>query len=109
MTPIKATQVEYGDQPLPDALAERPVIKATYSGAWAPTAVVAGGSLALNVTVTGAAVGDIVLCSFTSILGDGILKAQVTATNTVTVTLHNLGTGSLSLASGTLRLKPIGA
>ena len=55
---------------------------------------------AFDITVTGAALGDMVLgisCSLDSI--DLQITGQVTAANTVTVVVSNLTTGSLNLGS----------
>lgn len=64
-----------------------------------------GGVTTVSVTVTGAALGDVVLgVSHTLNLTAGaILHGQVTATNTVSVTLYNRTGGALDPASGTVR------
>tara|TARA_R110002020_G_scaffold152890_1_gene331904 strand:- start:10367 stop:10696 length:330 start_codon:yes stop_codon:yes gene_type:complete len=58
-----------------------------------------------DVTVTGAALGDIVIASFGIDVADVTLSAQVTAADTVTWHLKNTsGTADLNLGSSTLRL-----
>lgn len=108
-TLLTSSQVTHTGEPLSQLLPELLLRKATYSGAWAPTAVAPGAALTLEVSIPGAVPGDFTLASFTSLLGNGIIKAQVTAANTVTVTLHNLGSTSLSLSAGTLSLLLVGA
>jgi hypothetical protein len=70
-------------------------------------ASLASGATALNttVTVTGAALGDVVLgCSMSVAVPAGcFLQGQVTGADTVTVTLYNISGGAVDLASGTLR------
>jgi hypothetical protein len=57
-----------------------------------------------DVTVTGAVLGDFAAASFSLDLPNGCwLSAHVSATNTVTVTLHNESGSSQDLASGTVR------
>jgi hypothetical protein len=59
--------------------------------------------LAENVTVTGAALGDFALASMSVDIADLGLDAHVTAANTVTVTLTNVGAANpTDLGSGTL-------
>jgi hypothetical protein len=57
-----------------------------------------------DVTVTGAALGDVVLASFTVDTVDTAIVAAVTAANTVTVTVLNNTAGAVNLAAGTLTL-----
>lgn len=63
-----------------------------------------GDTTSTTVTVTGAALGDVVLgVSHTvAVPGGMILAGNVTASNTVTVTLHNESGGTVDLASGTV-------
>ena len=57
------------------------------------------------ITVTGAALGDMILgCSVSVDIADGVLDAQVTAADTVTVVLANNTGGALDLASATYRV-----
>lgn len=70
-----------------------------------PPSIADDAEASTTVTVTGAALGDFALASF-SLSTQGIkLAAQVTAANTVTVNLHNRTGGVLDLASGTLRAR----
>ena len=57
------------------------------------------------VTVTGAAVGDFAECSFGVSLAGMIASAYVSAADTVTVVLFNATTGTVDLASTTLRAR----
>lgn len=59
---------------------------------------------ATDVTVTGAALGDLVLASFSLDATDVVVTAAVTAANTVTVVVLNNTAGAVNLAAGTLRL-----
>src|SRR5262245_25911549 len=64
---------------------------------------------ATDITITGAALGDLVLCSFNLDATDAVVTAAVTAANTVTVVVLNNTAGAVNLAAGTLRvwvLKP---
>ncbi len=82
----------------------RPIVK-HYSAtkAWDPSNVLAGAQTSTTVTVTGAALGDEVTCSFSLDLQLMQLTGYVSATDTVTCVLRN-GTGApIDLASGTLR------
>jgi hypothetical protein len=56
------------------------------------------------VTVTGAALGDFVLVSFSLDVADLTLTAAVTATNTVTAQLSNLTGSAVDLGSGTVKV-----
>ncbi len=55
------------------------------------------------VTVTGAALGDFVLCSFSLDVADVFVNGQVTAADTVTVVFQNHTNGTADLSSGTVR------
>lgn len=70
-------------------------------------ASVADGTFATTtVTVTGAALGDFALASMDAALTAGTwLSAFVSATDTVTVTLHNESGGAVDMASGTLAVR----
>lgn len=76
---------------------------------WNPGNVLNGAITTTTLTVTGAAVNDPVLVSFPLLVGAaaataGItLTGQVTATNTVTVTLRNDTGGAVDLDSGAVR------
>lgn len=76
----------------------------TGSTTWDPASVADGAMTSTTVTVTGAAVGDVVAVGFSVAVPAGaLLVGSVTATNTVTVTLFNKTGGALDLGSGTLK------
>ena len=58
-----------------------------------------------TLTVTGAAVGDYCLASFSVDLTGMTLLAWVSATNTVKFQFQNKTAGTLDLASGTVRVR----
>lgn len=70
---------------------------------WDPGNLAAGGTETKTVTVTGAALGDEVTCSFSLSLQGMQLTGYVSAANTATCVLYNCTAGALDLASGTLR------
>ena len=76
----------------------------TGSATWNPGAIGNGAEEAKEVTVTGAALGDFALASFSLDVTDLTLDAQVTAANTVTCILANNTGGAIDLASGTVRV-----
>jgi hypothetical protein len=57
-----------------------------------------------DVTVTGAALGDMVLVSLGVDTVDAVVAGAVTAANTVTVTLLNNTAGAVDLASTTVKI-----
>ena len=59
---------------------------------------------ATDITVTGAALGDVVLVSFNLDATDAVVTAAVTAANTVTVVVLNNTAGAVNLAAGKLIL-----
>ncbi len=70
---------------------------------WNPDNVANGAQTTTTITVTGAAIGDVVAVGFSQDLQALQLTGYVSAADTVTVVLQN-GTGSpVDLASGTLR------
>jgi hypothetical protein len=74
--------------------------------AWDPPTVGSLGFSSTTITVAGASVGNPVSVGFSPAVPAGvILTAQVTAANTVTVTLFNAGGEAVDLASGTLRVE----
>ena len=76
------------------------------SATWDPANAVSGGPpQATNITVTGAALGDMVLVSFSLDVQDLTLTGNVVAANTVAVVLTNTTAGDVNLASGTLRVR----
>ena len=79
----------------------------TGSATWNPGAIGDGNEEAAEVTVTGAALGDYCLVSFSLDVEDLVLDAQVTAANTVTCILANNTGGAINLESGTVYVKVI--
>lgn len=75
------------------------------SATWNPGSIADGDELAVDVTVTGAALGDYAMASFSLDVSDLVLDAQVTASNTVTCVLANNTGGAVDLASGTLYVR----
>src|SRR5262249_57763162 len=80
-----------------------PIIEA--SSAWDPGNVSAGSFVSADVTVGGAALGDLAVGSFSLDVQDLVLSAAVTAADTVTVTLSNNTAGAVNLNTGTLFVK----
>jgi len=77
--------------------------------AWGDLASIAVGAMqAKDVTVTGAALGDFAIASFSVDVTDLVLNAQVTAADTVTCVLLNNTAGAVDLGTGgTLYVKVI--
>jgi hypothetical protein len=75
--------------------------QATYD----PGSLADGAGASTTVTVTGAALGDFAAVSFSLDLQGITLTAYVSAADTVTCRFQNETTGTLDLASGTLRAK----
>jgi hypothetical protein len=72
---------------------------------WDPADIADGAVTNVDVTVTGAAAGDTAVASHSKLtVAKAYTMAQVTAANTVTVTLVNHTGGNLNVASGTLRV-----
>lgn len=74
------------------------------STTWDPPSIAAGSTAGVNVTVTGATVGDFAVASFSINISNLSLSAAVVATNTVTVRLDNNSASPIDLASGTLKV-----
>jgi hypothetical protein len=72
---------------------------------WDPASVANGAQVTKTVTVTGAALGDFAIPSFSLDTAGLSLSADVTSANTVTVKLHNTSGGAVDLASGILRVR----
>ncbi len=77
----------------------------TGSATWDPGSIGDGNEESKEVTVTGAALGDFAIASFSLDVTDLVLDAQVTAADTVTCILANNTGGNIDLASGTIRAK----
>lgn len=77
----------------------------TGSATYDPPSLASGAEASTTVTVTGAALGDFAIASFSLSTQAIKLTAQVTAANTVTVNFHNQTGGTIDLASGTLRAR----
>lgn len=75
-----------------------------YSGTWDPGNAADSTPVTTDITVTGAAVGDFALASFSVDVVDVTLVANVVAANTVAVSLVNTTGSGVNLASGTLRV-----
>lgn len=69
---------------------------------WNPGSISSGGSEEKDITVTGAALGDFCLASFSLDLQGLTISSYVSAANTVTVTLANLSGSAVDIASGTV-------
>jgi len=69
---------------------------------WNPDSIANGSSASTTVTVSGAALGDYAIVSFSLDLSGLTLSAYVSAANTVTVVLSNLTGAAVNLASGTV-------
>ena len=72
---------------------------------WDAGSIADGDEEAKDVTVTGAAIGDYAIASFSSDISDLTLDAQVTAANTVTCVLANNTGGAVDLASSTVYVR----
>ncbi len=74
----------------------------TGSTTWDPASIADGDKEAKDVTVTGAAMGDYCIASFSLDVTDLSISATVTAADTVTVVLANNTGGAVDLGSGTV-------
>lgn len=68
---------------------------------WDAASIANGAKEAKDITVTGAALGDFVLCSLGVALSNLSLTASVKSTDTVTMILSNNSGGAVDLASTT--------
>ncbi|MDM8352904.1 hypothetical protein [Brevundimonas diminuta] len=80
-----------------------PVLRASL--AWDPPSTPSGGQNYVDVTVTGAAVGDFAQASSPDSLSNLTLSATVTAANTVRVYLQNLTGSAVDVGSITIRVR----
>ena len=76
---------------------------------YTPPSLAAGVGGTAAVTVTGAALGDYVVASFSNSLQGIQLSADVSAADTVTAIFYNGTGGTIDLASGTLRARVVKA
>ena len=82
------------------------VAEFTGSATWDPGSIADGDEEAVEVTVTGAALGDFVTgVSFSLDVADLVLNVSVTAADTVTCILANNTGGAIDLSSGTVRVR----
>jgi hypothetical protein len=77
----------------------------TGSAVWDPASIPVNDKATTTITVTGAALGDFVLVSFSATLSTLTATAYVSSANTVTVVLHNNVTGAVDLASMTVYVR----
>jgi len=76
-----------------------------FTDTWDPSSIDAAGYEAKDVTIPGAAVGDFVLLSLSTILtNDMILAGNVSAADTVTAILFNPTSGAIDVDEGTLSI-----
>lgn len=75
----------------------------TGSATWDAGSILDGDEEAKEITVTGAALGDYVVCSLSIDVTDLAVVGSVTAANTVTALLLNNTGGAIDLASATVR------
>lgn len=76
----------------------------TGSATWDVADLATGAQESKDVTVTGAALGDFAVASLSVDNVDLLVTANVTATNTATVTVANETGGNVNLASATVRV-----
>ena len=82
-----------------------PILKhLSTTATWNPGNLVAGAQTSVATTLTGAALGDEVTCSFSLDLQLLQLTSYVSSANTITSILQNGTAGAIDLASGTLRV-----
>jgi len=70
-----------------------------------PPSLASGTGVQTTINITGAALGDFVLVSFSLDLTGVVLSGWVSATNVVTARFQNFAAGTVDLASGTLRAR----
>lgn len=76
------------------------------AASWDPASVASGASTSTTITLAGAAIGDMILPTLSLAIPAGmLLTANVTAADTVTVTLSNLSGGAVDLGNSTLRVR----
>lgn len=77
------------------------------SSAVNPASMLDGNEEAFEITVPGSKLGDFAFVSCSIDVADLELSAQVTAANTVTVSLSNNTGGTIDLGACTLRVKTV--
>lgn len=77
----------------------------TGSATYDPPSLVDGAGAQTNVTVSGAALGDFAICSFSNSISSITVTAAITAANQGTVRFQNESTSTIDLASGTLTVR----
>lgn len=75
-----------------------------YEAVWDPASVLSNGETHENITVPGAELGDIVLVSVDVDVADVDIVAHVTASDTVTVGVHNPTSGAVDLGQLNLHI-----
>lgn len=81
-------------------------VRASYTDATVdPPNLASGAASQTTMTINGARPGDMATASFTPANAGVMVSANVTDTNTVTVTFFNVSSGSIDLPSGTLRVR----
>jgi hypothetical protein len=71
---------------------------------WDPISLVDGAGETKSITVTGAALGDIVLVAPPYDMQDFVFSGYVQAANTVEIRIQNESTATVNLASGTWKV-----
>jgi len=71
------------------------------SKTWNPSAIADGDEEALEISVSGAALGDFVLSSINVDMLDCVLRGAVTAADVVTLVIANNTGGAINIADGT--------
>lgn len=87
----------------------RYAVQLTGSTTWNPGSIGDGDEQTQVVNVTGAALGDFVIPSFSLDVSDLQLTADVTVAGQITAVLSNSTNGAIDLAEGTLRVRVIRA
>lgn len=104
-TQIKSTQVTHAGVSLKTFLDSVPTVAVSASSTYDPPSIAAGDTILQDFTITGAQVGDFVQVSFSQALAGCIMQGQVTAVNTLTLTIHNPGASSINIIGGTLKVR----
>ena len=74
---------------------------------WNPASIADGNEVAVDVTVPGAKLGDMVFVSPEVDVVDATVSATVTAANTVTIVLANNTGGGVDLSSATWNVRVV--